>query len=163
MHGVLFLLAAAGFLAGSLSWIAGARRAYHRALAVEHRGLQAAQWRSLAAARRAQGGAGARLPRGGLHRWRAGGLRARAARRFVEATLHGWRLDILIEVVVLLAGELVTNALTHPPATAAGIGLIVLRGEEPSASQSTTAARSFPTSVTLMAGTTRPAGTLAGG
>ena len=49
MHGVLFLLAAAGFLAGSLSWIAGARRAYHRALAVEHRGLQAAQWRSLAA------------------------------------------------------------------------------------------------------------------
>jgi hypothetical protein len=49
MHGVLFVLAAAGFLAGSLSWIAGARRAYHRALAVEHRGLQAAQWRSLAA------------------------------------------------------------------------------------------------------------------
>lgn len=49
MHRVLFLLAAAGFLAGSLSWIAGARRAYHRALAVEHRGLQAAQWRSLAA------------------------------------------------------------------------------------------------------------------
>lgn len=40
---------------------------------------------------------------------------ARAARRFVEATLHGWRLDILIEVVVLLAGELVTNALTHTP------------------------------------------------
>jgi hypothetical protein len=25
----------------------------------------------------------------------------------VEATLHGWRLDLLIEVVVLLAGELV--------------------------------------------------------
>jgi hypothetical protein len=49
MHRVLFLLAAAGFLAGSLSWVAGARRAYHRALAVEHRGLRAAQWRSLAA------------------------------------------------------------------------------------------------------------------
>jgi anti-sigma regulatory factor (Ser/Thr protein kinase) len=32
--------------------------------------------------------------------------------------------------VVLLAGELVTNALTHTPATAAGIGLIVLRGED---------------------------------
>ena len=55
---------------------------------------------------------------------------ARAARRFVEATLHGWRLDILIEVVVLLAGELVTNAMTHTPATAAGIGLIVLLGED---------------------------------
>jgi hypothetical protein len=49
MQRVLFLLATAGFLVGSLSWIAGARRAYHRALAVEHRGLQAAQWRSLAA------------------------------------------------------------------------------------------------------------------
>ena len=55
---------------------------------------------------------------------------ARAARRFVEATLHGRRLDILIEVVVLLAGELVTNAMTHTPATAAGIGLIVLLGED---------------------------------
>jgi hypothetical protein len=49
MHRVLFVLAAAGFLAGSLSWLAGARRAYRRAVAVEHRGLQAAQWRSLAA------------------------------------------------------------------------------------------------------------------
>ena len=55
---------------------------------------------------------------------------ARAARRFVEATLHGRRLDILIEVVVLLAGELVTSAMTHTPATAAGIGLIVLLGED---------------------------------
>ena len=49
MHRVLFMLAAAGFLAGSLSWVTGARRAYRRAVAVEHRGLQAAQWRSLAA------------------------------------------------------------------------------------------------------------------
>src|SRR4030095_16130598 len=49
MNRVLFLLAAVGFLAGSLSWVAGARRAYHRAVALEHRGLQAAQWRSLAA------------------------------------------------------------------------------------------------------------------
>lgn len=55
---------------------------------------------------------------------------ARAARRFIEATLHGWRLDTLIEVVVLLAGELVTNAITHTPATTAGIGLIVVRGED---------------------------------
>jgi hypothetical protein len=49
MHRGLFLLAAAGFLAGSVSWMAGARRAYRRAVAVEHRGLQAAQWRSLTA------------------------------------------------------------------------------------------------------------------
>ena len=49
MHRVLFSLAAAGFLAGSLSWMVGARRAYQRAVAVEHRGLEAAQWRSLAA------------------------------------------------------------------------------------------------------------------
>ena len=49
MHRVLFSLAAAGFLAGSLSWMVGAHRAYRRAVAVEHRGLEAAQWRSLAA------------------------------------------------------------------------------------------------------------------
>jgi hypothetical protein len=55
---------------------------------------------------------------------------ARAARRFVEATLNGWRLDTLIEVVVLLAGALVTNAITHTPATTAGIALIVLVGDD---------------------------------
>jgi anti-sigma regulatory factor (Ser/Thr protein kinase) len=55
---------------------------------------------------------------------------ASAARRFVEATLHGWRLDTLIEVVVLLIGELVTNAITHTPVTTAGIGLIVLLGDD---------------------------------
>jgi hypothetical protein len=36
-------------------------------------------------------------------------------RLLAKATLHGWRLDTLIEVVVLLAGELVTNAITHTP------------------------------------------------
>jgi hypothetical protein len=36
-------------LAGSVSWLVAARRAYRRAVAVEHRGLQAAHWRSLAA------------------------------------------------------------------------------------------------------------------
>ena len=46
------------------------------------------------------------------------------------ATLHGWRLDALIEVIVLLAGELVTNAITHTPATTAGIGLVVVLGEK---------------------------------
>jgi anti-sigma regulatory factor (Ser/Thr protein kinase) len=55
---------------------------------------------------------------------------ARAARRFVAAALHGWRRDTLIEVVVLLAGELVSNAITHTPVTRAGIGLLVLRGED---------------------------------
>jgi anti-sigma regulatory factor (Ser/Thr protein kinase) len=33
-------------------------------------------------------------------------------------------------VVVLLAGELVTNAVTHTPVTTAGIGLLVLLGED---------------------------------
>ena len=50
---------------------------------------------------------------------------ARAARRFVAATLHGWRLDALIEVVVLLAGELVTNAIAHTTATNVGVGLAI--------------------------------------
>jgi anti-sigma regulatory factor (Ser/Thr protein kinase) len=50
---------------------------------------------------------------------------ARAARRFVAATLHGWGLDALTEVVVLLAGELVTNAIAHTPTTTVGVGLVV--------------------------------------
>jgi anti-sigma regulatory factor (Ser/Thr protein kinase) len=50
---------------------------------------------------------------------------ARAARRFVAAALYGCGLDALIEVVVLLAGELVTNAIAHTPATTVGIGLLV--------------------------------------
>jgi anti-sigma regulatory factor (Ser/Thr protein kinase) len=48
---------------------------------------------------------------------------ARAARRFVAATLHRWGVDALIEVAVLLAGELVTNAIVHAPA--APVGLVV--------------------------------------
>ena len=55
---------------------------------------------------------------------------AKEARRFVEATLHGWGLDALIEVVVLLAGELVTNAITHTPAATVGIGLVVYSGDD---------------------------------
>ena len=50
---------------------------------------------------------------------------AGAARRFVAATLHGWGLDALIEVVVLLAGELFTNAIAHTPVTTVGVGLVV--------------------------------------
>jgi anti-sigma regulatory factor (Ser/Thr protein kinase) len=46
------------------------------------------------------------------------------------ATLHGWRLDALIEVIVLLVGELVANAITHTPATTAGIRLVVVLGED---------------------------------
>jgi hypothetical protein len=49
VHRVLFLLGAAAFVAASLSWLVGARRAYRRARVVEHRGLEAAQWRSIAA------------------------------------------------------------------------------------------------------------------
>jgi anti-sigma regulatory factor (Ser/Thr protein kinase) len=55
---------------------------------------------------------------------------ARAARWFVAATLHGWGLDALIEVVALLAGELVTNAIAHTPATTVGIGLVVCLGDD---------------------------------
>jgi anti-sigma regulatory factor (Ser/Thr protein kinase) len=50
---------------------------------------------------------------------------ARAARRFVAGALYGCGLDALIEVVVLLAGELVTNAIAHTAATTVGIGLLV--------------------------------------
>jgi hypothetical protein len=46
---------------------------------------------------------------------------ASAARRFVAATLHRWRVDALIEVVVLLADELVTNAILHTPAAPDGL------------------------------------------
>jgi anti-sigma regulatory factor (Ser/Thr protein kinase) len=55
---------------------------------------------------------------------------ARTARRFVAATLHGWGLDALIEVVALLAGELVTNAIAHTPATTVGVGLVVRSGAD---------------------------------
>ena len=40
---------------------------------------------------------------------------ASLARRFVAATLQRWRLGAQVEVVALLAGELVTNAIVHPP------------------------------------------------
>jgi anti-sigma regulatory factor (Ser/Thr protein kinase) len=40
-------------------------------------------------------------------------LSAGLARRFVAATLHRWGLDAQVEVVALLAGELVTNAILH--------------------------------------------------
>jgi anti-sigma regulatory factor (Ser/Thr protein kinase) len=39
------------------------------------------------------------------------------ARRFVAATLHRLELDGLVEEVALLAGELVTNAIAHTPAS----------------------------------------------
>ena len=38
---------------------------------------------------------------------------AGAARRFVTATLAGWRLDHLVDDAVLLTSELVTNGLLH--------------------------------------------------
>jgi anti-sigma regulatory factor (Ser/Thr protein kinase) len=45
------------------------------------------------------------------------------ARRFVAVTLHRWGLDAQVEVVALLAGELVTNAILHTPSAA--IGMVV--------------------------------------
>jgi anti-sigma regulatory factor (Ser/Thr protein kinase) len=51
----------------------------------------------------------------------------RAARRFVAGTLRGWGLDTLVELVVLLTSELVTNAVVH--ATGSPVRLIVVRDD----------------------------------
>jgi anti-sigma regulatory factor (Ser/Thr protein kinase) len=45
------------------------------------------------------------------------------ARRFVAVTLRRWGLGAQVEVVALLAGELVTNAVLHT--ASAAIGLVV--------------------------------------
>jgi anti-sigma regulatory factor (Ser/Thr protein kinase) len=50
------------------------------------------------------------------------------ARRFVTAALHRWGLDILVEVVALLVGELVTNAIVHTSSGA--VGLVVRLGDQ---------------------------------
>jgi anti-sigma regulatory factor (Ser/Thr protein kinase) len=50
-------------------------------------------------------------------------ISASLSRRFVAVTLHRWGLDARAEVVVLLAGELVTNAIAHTHSTT--IGLVV--------------------------------------
>ena len=52
-------------------------------------------------------------------------ISAGLARRFVAVTLHRWGLDTPVEVAVLLAGELVTNAIVHT--TSPTIGLVVHR------------------------------------
>jgi anti-sigma regulatory factor (Ser/Thr protein kinase) len=46
---------------------------------------------------------------------------AALARQFVAATLYRWGLDTLVEVVALLAGELVTNAIMHTSSTTVGL------------------------------------------
>jgi anti-sigma regulatory factor (Ser/Thr protein kinase) len=51
---------------------------------------------------------------------------ALSARGFITATLRGWGLDALIEVVALLAGELVTNAVVH---TRSAVSLVVGRAD----------------------------------
>jgi serine/threonine-protein kinase RsbW len=38
---------------------------------------------------------------------------ARAARRFLRAVLQGWNCDHVVEVTLLVANELVTNAILH--------------------------------------------------
>lgn len=42
-----------------------------------------------------------------------GPLSVKAARDFTAATLRGWRLDALVEEAVIVASELVTNAIRH--------------------------------------------------
>src|SRR5258705_4359412 len=37
----------------------------------------------------------------------------KAARDFTAATLHGWKLDALVEEAVIVTSELVTNAIRH--------------------------------------------------
>lgn len=49
MHHLIFALAAAGFLAGSISWLSTAYYARRRARALQHRGLDTDHWHSLAA------------------------------------------------------------------------------------------------------------------
>lgn len=44
---------------------------------------------------------------------RADASSARAARRFLRAVLGGWQCDHIVEVVLLAANELVTNAIIH--------------------------------------------------
>jgi anti-sigma regulatory factor (Ser/Thr protein kinase) len=55
-------------------------------------------------------------------------ISATLARRFVAATLHRWGLDAQTEVAVLLAGELVTNAVVHTPSPT--IGLVVYLADQ---------------------------------
>jgi len=43
----------------------------------------------------------------------------KAARDFTAATLRGWRLDSLVEEAVIVASELVTNAIRHGTGAAA--------------------------------------------
>ena len=44
---------------------------------------------------------------------RADASSARAARRFLRTVLEDWRCDEIVEVVLLAANELVTNAILH--------------------------------------------------
>src|SRR5262245_12271106 len=43
----------------------------------------------------------------------AGPESVRAAREFTAATLRGWKLEALVEEAVIVASELVTNAIRH--------------------------------------------------
>lgn len=44
---------------------------------------------------------------------RADASSARAARRFLRSVLQGWQCDHVVEVTLLAANELVTNAILH--------------------------------------------------
>ena len=45
--------------------------------------------------------------------FRADASSARAARRFLRAVLGGWQCDHVVEITLLAANELVTNAIIH--------------------------------------------------
>ena len=68
---------------------------------------------------------------------------AALARRFVAATLHRWGLTALVEVVVLLADELVTNAIVHTQSIT--IGLVVSLGDHAVRVEVHDASRQLPT------------------
>jgi len=58
---------------------------------------------------------------------------AKTAREFTAATLHNWHLDPLISDAVLIASELVTNAINHgsppgQPGAQAGMGALAEPG-----------------------------------
>ena len=58
---------------------------------------------------------------------RADASSARAARRFLRGVLEDWRCDEVVEVVLLAANELVTNAILHAR-TDFELGVRLMRG-----------------------------------
>ncbi|HEX9970164.1 MAG TPA: ATP-binding protein, partial [Acidimicrobiales bacterium] len=53
---------------------------------------------------------------------------ARAARRFLRAALESWRCDPILDLVLLAANELVTNAVRHAHTPEIGVRVILAGG-----------------------------------